>query len=576
MQRSERCDAGSSPAPGSNSIHVAVTGTGYGRDCKSRTYGFESRPPLRGQHKSADDPCKIVAAGALPAVSTNSSDALVAQSDRAPSFYLGTVRVRVLPRAPHIRRQMPNGVHRRSPTFKYACNIGTSVSVCAAVGQGGLPTAKVLLAHALVSEGHTNPGPAKMPLTDTQLRSAKKRARPYRKSDGGGLYLLVRTNGAKDWRLAYQWRGKQRTLALGAYPAVSLAAARQARTVAKSDLAKGISPSDARKERAKAALIAAGNTFERIAREWHGLQKPSWSQDYADTVLCRMEADVFPAIGRLPVATIEPTDVLDMLRNVEARGEIDLAHRLKQQVGMVFRFGVATGRASRDPSADLKGALKSVVVEFRRRKTTPRHEPPRIPRIELPGFLRSLGAYDGEQRTRLALGLIVLTFVHTQELCTGRWDELEGLDGPEPLWRIPAERLTSRREHLVPLSRQAAAVLRGLRKLAGDSPFMFPSANADGSMSEDTCLQALCGLGYHGRATVHGLQSVADTVLKENGFDSAWIECQFAHEEGNAAPAVRDAAEWLPERRRMMQWWADYLDALICEDDNVATLARAS
>jgi integrase len=412
-----------------------------------------------------------------------------------------------------------------------------------------------------------------MSLTDTQLRSAKKRAKPYRKSDGGGLYVLVRPNGAKDWRLTYRWRGKQRTLALGAYPVVSLADARQARAVAKSELAKGVNPSAARKERAKAALIAAGNTFETIAREWHGLQKPGWSQDYADAVLSRLEADVFPAIGRLPIASIEPPDVLDMLRRVEARRVADLAHRLKQHVGMVFRFAIATGRASRDPSADLKGALKGTVVEFRRRKIVPRIA---LPRIELPDFLRSLGAYDGDQQTRLALGLIVLTFLHAKELCAGRWDELEGLDGAEPLWRIPAERMKSRREHLVPLSRQAAAVLRELRKLTGNGPFMLPSASADGTMGENTCRYALCSLGYHGRATVHGFRGVASTVLNESGFDGDWVECQLAHEEENASPAARDSAEWLPERRRMMQWWADHLDALIYEDDNVVALARAS
>lgn len=423
-------------------------------------------------------------------------------------------------------------------------------------------------------------GQNEMPLTDTQLHSAKKRAKPYRKSDGGGLYLLVRPNGAKDWRLSYRWRGKQRTLALGAYPAVSLADARAARAVAKNALAEGINPSAARKQRAEAAPAAAGNTFETVAREWHDQQKPAWSQDYADTVLGRLEADVFPAVGPLPIATIESSDVLDMLRKVEARGESGLAHRLKQQVGMVFRFGVATGRAGRDPCADLNGALKGVVVAFRRRKKASRIElpvePPSValPQIDLPGFLRSLGAYDGEQQTRLALGLIVLTFVPAHELCAGRWDELEGLDGAEPLWRIPPERTTSRREHLVPLSRQTAAVLRGLRKLTGDGAFMFPCA--DGFMSEDTCLDALCSLGYHGRATVHGLRTVATTALEENRFDSAWIECQLAHAEASAAPVVRDAAAWLPERRRMMQWWADHLDAIIHEDGNAVALARAS
>ena len=407
-----------------------------------------------------------------------------------------------------------------------------------------------------------------MPLTDTQLRNAKKAAKPYKKSDGGGLYLLIKPDGAKSWRLAYRWLGKQRTLALGVYPAVTLADARQARDAAKSDLAKGIDPSAARKERTRTAQIAAETTFEAVAREWHELQKPAWSEDYADTVLRRLEADVFPVIGHRPVASIEPPEVLDMLRKVESRGVNDLAHRLKQYVGMVFRFAIATSRGRRDPSADLKGALKAKPAEDRHHKA--------MPRKELPGFLRALGNYDGEQLTRLAIGLIVLTFVRTKEMRAGRWDEVEGLEGPEPVWRIPAERTKKRREHIVPLSRQAAYVLRELRKMTGNSPFMFPSTSAEGYMSENTCPYALYRMGYHGRATVHGFRGVASTLLNENGFESDWIERQLAHVEGNASRAAYNSAEWLPQRRRMMQWWADYLDSLLADADNVVPLAKAS
>jgi integrase len=407
-----------------------------------------------------------------------------------------------------------------------------------------------------------------MPLTDKQVRNAKKAAKPFKKSDGGGLYLMVVPTGAKRWRLTYRWLGKQRTLALGVYPAITLADARHARDTAKVELANGVDPSAARKERTRAAQIAAETTFEAVAREWHELQRTAWSADYAETVMHRLATDVFPAIGHRPVTSIEPAEVLDLLRGVEGRAIDDTAHRLQRCVSTIFRFAIAIGRGTRDPSAEIKGALKA-------RNAKPRHH--RVtPPFELRSFLRALGDYDGEQITRLGLGLVVLTLVETTELRAGCWAEVEGLDGPEPLWRIPAERMTSRREHLVPLSRQAAYVLRELRKLAGDSPFMFPSTNADGCMSDNTYLSALHRMGYHSRATNHDLHGIASTALNENGFESDRIERQLARNEDNAFCAIDCSAEWLPQRRHMMQWWADHLDSLLVEADSSAPLALAS
>jgi integrase len=407
-----------------------------------------------------------------------------------------------------------------------------------------------------------------MPLTDKQVRNAKRAAKPYKKSDAGGLYVMVMPNGAKRWRLAYRWRGKQRTLPLGLYPAITLADARQARTTAKGELANGVDPSAARKERTRAARIAAETTFEAVAREWHESQKTAWSAEHAETVMRRLATDVFPAIGHRPVASIEPSEVLDLLRGVESCAIDDTAHRLQRCVSTIFRFAIATGRGTRDASAEIKGALKARPAKPRNHRVTPP--------FDLRSFLRALGDYDGEQITRLALGLVVLTLVETTKLRAGRWDEVEGLDGPEPLWRIPAERMTSRRAHLVPLSRQAAYVLRELRKLAGDSPFMFPSTIADGCMSENRYLSALHRMGYHSRATNHDLRGVASTALNENGFDSDRIQHQLAHIEDKASCAIDGSAEWLPQRRHMMQWWADHLDWLLVEADSAEPLALAS
>ena len=236
-----------------------------------------------------------------------------------------------------------------------------------------------------------------MPLTDVRCRNAKAQNKPHKLSDGGGLHLLINSDGAKYWRLAYRWHGKQRTLALGVYPAVGLMEARAARDDAKRSLAANIDPSIVKRERKRAAKVATGNTFEAIAREWHGNWKDARSPYYAEQILRRLEADVFPAIGRRPVAELEPPELLDMLRKVEKRGANEMARRLRQLVGQIFRFAIVTSRAKRDPSADLKDALRAT--------GEPRHHRA-MPLIELPTFLQKLETYSGEQQTKLALKLM--------------------------------------------------------------------------------------------------------------------------------------------------------------------------
>jgi integrase len=265
----------------------------------------------------------------------------------------------------------------------------------------------------------------------------------------------------------------------------------------------------------------------------------------------RMEADLFPAFGSKPIAEIESPDVLDALREVESRGSVETARRLKQTAGQIFRFAIVAGYAKRDPSADLRGALKAA-PPVRHHKA--------MPRKDLRGFLRSIISYDGELSTRLGLRLIVLTFLRTTELRAGRWEEVENLDGVNPLWRIPADRMKRSRDHLVPLSRQAVSTLQELRPLAANSPFIFPSAGKEQFMSNNTLLYALYRMGFHGRATIHGFRSLASTILNEKQFNADWIEMQLSHVEKNKVRGAYNAAQWLPGRTTMMQWWADHLD----------------
>ena len=320
-------------------------------------------------------------------------------------------------------------------------------------------------------------------------------------------------------------------------------------------LAKDIDPGVAKKSTKRIAKLASENTFEVLAREWIANQRNRLADRYSMRLLARLEADVFPQIGSRPIMDIDAPELLEMLRNVEKRGAIETARRLRQLCGQIFRYAIATGRAKHDPSADLRGALKS--------PGRPRGHKA-MPLDEMPTFMDALGAYDGDLRTRLALRLVVLTFARTTELRAARWPEFENLDGNEPVWRIPAERTKMKREHLVPLAPQALAVLRQLRELPGSdaSLFLFPSASLEKCMSNNTMLYALYRMGYHGRATVHGFRAMASTALNEMGFRPDVIERQLAHEEKNAVRAAYNRAEYLNERRTMMNQWADYIDAV--------------
>lgn len=378
-------------------------------------------------------------------------------------------------------------------------------------------------------------------LSDAACRSAKPKEKQQKLSDGGGLYLLVLPSGGKSWRLAYRFDGKQKSLALGKYPKVTLVAARAKREDAKRHLDAGRDP----------AAEAESDSFESIARRWHDTYKGEWVQAHAERVLSRIERDVFPELGSTPITQIEAPDVLAVLRKVEERGALDISKRLRQSIGAVFRFAIAEGKAKSNPAADVGDALKPKpkVKHFASLKAD-----------AIPDLVKAINAYDGETPTRLALLLTLHTFVRTNETRWARWSEFEGLDGDTPLWRIPKERMKMGREHLVPLTPQVVAILRELREI-NDGTYLF--AGVADVMSQNTMIFALYRLGYHSKLTVHGFRSMASTTLNEHGWNRDWIERQLAHVEENDVRGAYNSAEYLAGRRDMMRWWSDYLSPAI-------------
>lgn len=389
-----------------------------------------------------------------------------------------------------------------------------------------------------------------MSLSDAKVRNAKPKAKPYKIADGEGLFLLVMPSGSKYWRLKYFFAGKEKLLALGVYPEVALADARDRRAQARKALAAGNDPTETKKDAKRLATLRSSNAFEVVAREWFEKRKHEWAPASAELALARLERHILPTLGQRPIAEITAPEVLAMVRKVEDRGTLETARRIMQMCRQVFMYAIATGRAERNPIPDLRGALKTPVAKHYSF----------LKANELPVFLRKLEAYDGEPQTKLALRLLLLTFVRTTELRGANWTEI---DWDKAEWRIPADRMKMREVHIVPLSRQAIAVLRELEKHSGNRQHVFPNQhNSATFMSENTMLYALYRLGYHSRTTGHGFRSTASTILNENGFRADVIERQLAHTERNIVRAAYNHAQYLPERRKMMQWWADYLEAL--------------
>jgi len=395
-----------------------------------------------------------------------------------------------------------------------------------------------------------------MKLTDAAVRKAKPEAKPYKMADGGGMYLFVHLNGGKYWRLDYRFVGKQKTLALGVYPDVSLSLARERREEARKLLANDCDPGAVKQTQKRQAKISAANSFELIAREFHALKSPMWTPHHATDWINTLEREVFNKFGHRPITEIEAPDVLDILRAIEARGTFEIRARVLQRVRAVFAYAIASGRSRHNPAAEISGALapRPKVKHFAA-----------LSEKELPEFLRALDEYQERAKSSpivfAATRLLALTFVRTGEVRGAQWCEFD-LDAG--LWVIPAERMKAREPHTVPLSRQAVEIIRGLHPLTGHLPTLFPSRNRDGGIiSENTVLKVIERMGYKGRMTGHGFRSIASTYLNNLGtIRPDMIEAQLAHGDRDEVRAAYNRADYMDYRKAMMQFWADTLDKM--------------
>ncbi len=390
-----------------------------------------------------------------------------------------------------------------------------------------------------------------MPLTDVKIRAIKPKTKQFKLSDGQGLYLLVNKKG-KYWRYNFRYNGKYKTLAIGVYPEISLKEARESHQKARMLLNKGIDPTFKRKIERLTNNQQLENSFQLIALEWMEKQKEKWSTSHFQSVSSRLKNNIYPWLGDRPIAEITAPELLATLRRMESRGIHHTTLKVKQYCGQVFRYAIVTGRAERDPSADLKGALTPPITKHHATITDP---------AQIRGLLNAIEDYKGEITTLYALKLAPLVFVRPTELRHAEWAEIN-LNNAE--WRIPAEKMKMKDEHIIPLSKQVITIFEELQPITGKGKYVFPSIRSRSrAMSENTVNGALRRLGYtKDEITAHGFRAMASTLLNEQGFKPDVIERQLAHSERNKVRASYNRAEYLPERKTMMQHWADYLDAL--------------
>lgn len=391
-----------------------------------------------------------------------------------------------------------------------------------------------------------------MALTNIEIIKAKPLDKAYKLADSAGLYVLVNTTGSKSWRLKYRFLGKEKVLSLGQYPHVSLLEAREARDAAKKLLAKGQDPNDVKQKQVYDAKREAANTFESVGLEWHEKHKVKWVEKNAARNLSMLKRHIFPFIGKLPIAKVKASDLLSAVQKIDARGNTETAHRALQVCGQIFRFAIATDRATADLSLVLKGALSPVVVKHHASITDPK---------VIGQFLRDIHDYDGAYLTQQALKLAPLVFVRPGELRHAEWSEI---DFKKAEWRISAEKMKMKSVHIVPLSTQALAIFKDLQEHTGHLQYVFTSVTSvKRPMSENTVNMALRRIGYDNtQMTGHGFRSMASTILHEQGWLHDAIERQLAHSDRNKVSAAYNYAEHLPKRKEMMQHWANYLDAL--------------
>lgn len=390
-------------------------------------------------------------------------------------------------------------------------------------------------------------------LSDRKIKALKPKDKSYKVSDGGGLYIEVSTGGSKLWRYKYRINDKEKRLALGAYPEVSLKDARDKHQIARGDLANGIDPSEKRKTEKVVNALSAQNSFEAVAIEWHTKFKPTWSENHAHKLLARLKNDVFPWLGTTPIKDIEPPTILATIRRIESRGAIDSAHRTMQTCGQIFRYAVATSRADRDPTRDLKGAIPPVNKS---------HFSAIIDPEKLAPLLRDIHSYQGQFVTLIAFKILPYVFVRPRELRRAEWKEI---DLKNKQWVIPASKMKMKVEHIIPLSTQVVKLFEEIQPLTSKWDFVFTGARSPlRPMSENALLAALRNLGYDKHThTPHGFRATARTLLDEKlEFPIHIIEQQLAHAVKDANGRAYNRTAHLPQRTKMMQEWADYLDNL--------------
>lgn len=384
-------------------------------------------------------------------------------------------------------------------------------------------------------------------LTDVDIRNAQPRQKRYKLFDGRGLYIEVYPEGGKYWRLKYRVGQRDRRLSIGVYPDCKLQDARKAAIAARELISEGRDPGIEKRAKRAVNAIRAANTFELVAREW--MAQKEWAESYRRNIETTFQANLFPRIGAVPIADLDAPLLLEALRPMEARGALDLLGRARRWCSEIMRYAIATGRRKDDPAAALKGAFKTRSAENH----------PHLERAEIGPFLRKLHEHAGRHETRIAMQLLMLTAVRTGELRAAKWSEID-LDAKE--WSIPAARMKMRAPHVVPLSRQAISLLEELKTYTGYSEYLFPNHGKHPFMSENTINKALHGLGYKGKLVGHGFRATFSTIANESGkFNPDAIERSLAHKDKNPVRDIYNRAKYLPERRKLMQWWADHLDA---------------
>jgi integrase len=394
-------------------------------------------------------------------------------------------------------------------------------------------------------------------LSAVQIRNAKPQSKPYKLTDGHGLFLHVAKSGKKTWRYRYKMAGSESTFVMGEYPRMSLENARKERIAIQEMVKAGINPARQRRkvrqeniEKEAENSKLRKNSFEQIALEWIEQQRERWSHNHANAVLATLRAGAFPVLGDIPVDAIQPPQILQVVREIEKRGALEIASKVLQRMTAVLRYAVQTGKATYNPASEMRGVLKSRKVQHRAALLAD----------DLPGFLKKLPEGDLHITTRLALQFVILTATRSGEVRGATWEEI---DLENKLWRIPAKRMKMDTPHTVPLSEQAIAILEQIGNLFGREGLVFSGIkDQTKQLSENTLLYALYRLGYHSRATVHGFRATFSTIANESGFDGDVIEKALAHEERNKVRAAYHRSEYLEQRRELMQWWANYLDSI--------------